>query len=239
MMLMNVKDLLASNTYPGRGILLGRSADGERAVMAYFIMGRSENSRNRVFTPTEDGIVTEAADPSKMTDPSLIIYAPVRMADERNTVVTNGNQTDAVVEALRDGRTFEDALRNQTFEPDAPNYTPRVSGLLTVADGKMGYKLSMIKSDSGHADSVQRFFYEYPEPRAGEGHLIHTYRGDGDPLPSFEGEPVRVAQDWGDIDRFAAGLWNALDLQNRVSLFVRTINLCTGETLTRILNQRG
>jgi IMP cyclohydrolase len=239
MKLANVNDLLAGNPYPGRGILLGRSADGLRAVIVYFIMGRSENSRNRVFTPTQDGIITEAADPAKMTDPSLIIYAPVRMANAQTTVVTNGDQTDTVVDYLRGGRTFEDALRTRSFEPDAPNYTPRISGLLTVGNGSMSYWLSILKGNPGRADSTQRFFFEYPEPLAGEGRLIHTYRGDGNPLPSFEGEPTRVALACEDIDVFTAGLWNALDMQNRVSLFVRTVALDSGETVTRILNQRS
>jgi hypothetical protein len=239
MELFKLNDLLAGNPYPGRGILLGRSADGLRAVIAYFIMGRSENSRNRVFTPTQDGIITEAADPAKMTDPSLIIYAPVRMADAKTTVVTNGDQTDTIVDYLRDGRTFEDALRTRSFEPDAPNYTPRISGLLTVEGGNMSYRLSILKGDPGRADSAQRYFFEYPLPRAGEGRLIHTYLGDGNPLPSFEGEPARVALTCEDIDTFAAGLWNALDMQNRVSLFVRTVELDGGQTVTRILNQRS
>ncbi len=234
----NLYDLLAKNPYPGRGILLGRSADGEKAVTAYFIMGRSENSRNRVFVPTEDGIRTQAHDPSKMTDPSLIIYAPVRALDGETTVVTNGDQTDTVVDFLRAGKTFEDALRTRSFEPDAPNFTPRVSGLMTAGSGRMAYKLSVLKSE-GKGESVLRYFFDYPEPRAGEGRLIHTYAGDGEPLPSFEGEPARVALDCADIDAFTAELWNALDMQNRVSLFVRTVALQTGATETRIVNQRG
>ncbi|MCE5343118.1 MAG: IMP cyclohydrolase [Eubacteriales bacterium] len=239
MKLMDVNDLLAHNRYPGRGILLGRSADGMSAVIAYFIMGRSENSRNRVFTPTEDGIITEAHDPSLMTDPSLIIYTPVRTLGGNVTIVTNGDQTDTVAEFLLSGRSFEDALRTRTFEPDAPNYTPRISGLLTAGDGRMSYRLSILKSDGGMADSAQRFFFEYPEPRAGEGHLIHTYASDGNPLPSFAGEPIRVTVDCADIDAFATGLWNALDMQNKVSLFVRTVELISGYTVTRILNQRN
>ena len=232
-------DYLAEKSYPGRGILLGRSADGLRAVIAYFIMGRSENSRNRIFTPRDGGIVTEAADPSKMVDPSLIIYAPVRVADPFTTVVTNGDQTDTVAAFLAEGQTFEAALRTRTFEPDAPNFTPRISGLLTARDGKMAYRLSLIRSDAGEADSVQRFFYDYDQPRAGEGHLLHTYASNGDPLPSFEGEPVSVSVHCADIDQFSAALWNALDMQNKVSLFVRTVDLTDGHTDTRILNQRS
>ena len=231
-------DYLAKRSYPGRGILLGRSADGCKAVIAYFIMGRSENSRNRVFTLKDNGIVTEAADPSKMTDPSLIIYAPVRTLGNY-TIVTNGDQTDTVFDALQGGGTFEAALRTRTFEPDAPNYTPRISGLLNVAGGAMDYRLSILRSDDGDPHGTQRFFFEYDGGRFGEGHLIHTYQGDGDPLPSFAGEPVRVGTHCADIDPFAAALWNALDMQNRVSLFVRTVDLLDGHTETRIMNQRG
>lgn len=232
-------EYVSKRNYPGRGVLLARSVDGARAVIAYFIMGRSENSRNRVFTPRDGGIVTEAADPSKMTDPSLIIYAPVRLADGQNTVVTNGDQTDTIVEALAAGRTFEDALRTRTFEPDAPNFTPRISGLLTVDELGMRYQLSILKSGDGDPEGAQRFFFEYANPKAGEGRLIHTYQADGNPLPSFEGEPVRVTFGCAGIDEFAASLWSALDLQNKVSLFVRTIDLNTGDTETRIINQRG
>ena len=232
-------EYLSRRSYPGRGVMLGRSVDGARAVIAYFIMGRSENSRNRVFTPKDGGIVTEAADPSKMTDPSLIIYAPVRVLDGHNTVVTNGDQTDTVAEALAAGRTFEAALRTRSFEPDAPDFTPRISGLLTADERGMRYRLSILKSDDGDPNGAQRFFYEYDNPKAGEGHLIHTYLGDGEPLPSFEGEPVRVQFGCCGIDAFAASLWNALDLQNKVSLFVRTVDLTSGATETRIMNQRG
>ena len=236
---LDICDILAGNRYPGRGILLGRSADGLRAVAAYFIMGRSENSRNRVFTPRDGGIVTEAADPSKMTDPSLIIYAPVRVPDPQTLIVTNGDQTDTIYDALEAGGTFDSALRTRTFEPDAPNFTPRISGLLTVDGQGMRYKLAILKSGDGDPDGAQRFFYEYDNPKAGEGHLIHTYQEDSNPLPSFEGEPVRVAFGCAGIDAFAASLWSALDLQNKVSLFVRTIDLNTGDTETRIINQRG
>lgn len=235
---MDLCDYLARRSYPGRGILLGRSGDGMRAVIAYFIMGRSENSRNRVFTPKAGGIVTEAADPSKMTDPSLIIYAPVRLLGN-HTIVTNGDQTDTVFAALEAGGTFEAALRTRAFEPDAPNYTPRVSGLLTVENGAMAYRLSVIKSDEGDPHAAQRYFYEYEGHRFGEGRLIHTYLDNGDPLPSFAGDPARVTTHCADIDQFAAAVWNALDMQNRVSLFVRTVDLMDGHTETRILNQRG
>ena len=232
-------EYVSKRNYPGRGVLLARSVDGARAVIAYFIMGRSENSRNRVFTPRDGGIVTEAADPSKMTDPSLIIYAPVRLADGQNTVVTNGDQTDTIVEALAAGRTFEDALRTRTFEPDAPNFTPRISAVLHTEGGKASYRMSILKSADAAGTAPVRAFYEYDAPLAGEGRLLHTYDGDGDPLPSFSGEPVRVALPGTQIDALASGLWNALDMQNRVSLFVRMVHLASGETQTRILNQRG
>lgn len=232
-------EYLAHNAYPGRGVLLGRSADGLRAVMAYFIMGRSENSRNRVFTPFEGGVRSEAADPSKVTDPRLILYTPVRVTDAFTTVVTNGDQTDTVAETLLAGGTFEQALRTRAFEPDGPHWTPRVSGVMTVRDGAMAYALSILKCGDGLGESVQRFFFEYPQPCAGEGHLLHTYAGPGDPLPSFAGEPVSVCLPVDDLDTFAASVWNALDLQNRVSLFVRAIDLADGHTDTRILNQRG
>jgi phosphoribosylglycinamide formyltransferase-1 len=231
-------DYLAKRRYPGRGIVLGRSADGLRAVIAYFIMGRSENSRNRVFTVKDGGIVTEAADPSKMTDPSLIIYAPVRLCGP-HTIVTNGDQTDTVFDALENGGTFEAALRTRTFEPDAPNFTPRISGLLSVTEGAMAYRLSILKSDGGDPHATQRFFFEYDARRFGEGRLMHTYVEGETGLPSFAGEPVQVCTPCADIDLFAAALWNALDMQNRVSLFVRTVDLLNGHSETRILNQRG
>ena len=225
---------LKENSYPGRGIVLGRSADGASAVIAYFIMGRSENSRNRVFVEEGQGIRTEAFDPSKLTDPSLIIYAPVRVLNGQ-TIVTNGDQTDTVYDFLKEGKTFEEALRTRTFEPDAPNFTPRVSGLV-LPNG--AYKLSILKSNAGNPDSVQRFFYEYAEPLAGEGHFIHTYRCDGSPIPSFEGDPTAVKIE-GDIDSFTELVWNSLNEGNKVSLFTRFISLTTGETETRILNKNN
>ncbi len=227
---------MQNNAYPGRGIVLGQSDDGKSAVIAYFIMGRSENSRNRVFTEKDGGIITEAFDPAKLVDPSLIIYAPVRVMDGGVTVVTNGDQTDTVVKFLEQGRTFEEALRTRTFEPDAPNFTPRISGVVEVQRGKAEYKLSILKSNGGDPESPQRFFFEYPAPKAGEGHLIHTYVTDGDPIPSFEGEPKRVSLE-GDIDGFTKKLWDSLNEANRVSLFVRYIDLGTGKADTRILNK--
>ena len=231
----NFTTALAENTYPGRGILLGKSDDGLSAVIAYFIMGRSENSRNRVFTEKDGGIITEAADPEKLSDPSLIIYAPVRVLGS-STIVTNGDQTDTIYDYLAGGHTFAGALRKRTFEPDAPNYTPRVSGLLEIEDGDMRYKLSIVKSCDGDPDSVERFFFEYPQPVAGQGRFIHTYLGDGTPIPSYAGEPERV-RIGGDIDTFAGAVWNAMDPANKVSLFVRYIRLSDGETSTRIFNK--
>ena len=218
----NLYELLNTNPYPGRGIVLGCSAAGE-AVIAYFIMGRSANSRNRVFTQKDGGIITEAADPAKMEDPSLIIYAPVRKLGRR-TIVTNGDQTDTIYGCLQAGMTFEGALRTRTFEPDAPNYTPRISGLQTGEWDGFAYQLSILKSADGNPDSAQRFFYDYENPLKGEGHFIHTYAGDGNPLPSFAGEPVRVTLEE-DIDDFSHHLWDSLNPENKVSLFVRHIHL--------------
>ncbi|HPJ03221.1 MAG TPA: IMP cyclohydrolase [Candidatus Limiplasma sp.] len=232
----SIVEFLSGNPYPGRGILLGKTADG-RALMAYFIMGRSENSRNRVFTQKDGGIITEAFDPSKLTDPSLIIYAPVRVFDWETTIVTNGDQTDTVFDALVQKKTFEDALRTRTFEPDPPNFTPRISGLLKVNDGGMRYQLSILKA--GKNESPLRFFYDYAKPQRGEGHFISTYVTDGKPLPSFTGEPVAVALGDEPIDSFTETLWNALDADNRVSLFVRTIDWITDAVQTRIVNKHG
>ncbi len=235
MKLLALSDILRENTYPGRGIVIGKSEDGSCAVIAYFIMGRSENSRNRVFAERDGGIITQAHDPSKMVDPSLIIYAPVRVLGSA-TIVTNGDQTDTVYDFIKAGRHFEDALRTRTFEPDAPNFTPRISGMVSLAGGDFSYKLSILKSCGGNPDSVERFFYEYDRPVAGQGRFIHTYQCDGNPIPSFEGEPVPVAIN-GDIDAFAASLWADLNPDNKVALFVRGIVLSTGETQTRIINK--
>ena len=216
--------LLRDNPYPGRGIVLGRSADGAFAIAAYFIMGRSENSRNRVFVPTEDGIRTQAHDPAKMTDPSLIIYHPVRMAG-RGLIVTNGDQTDTVRDYILSGRTFVEALKSRTFEPDDPNFTPRISGLLSP-DGS--FQLSILKSADGNPACCCRCFYHYDAPLAGEGRFIHTYQGDGSPLPSFEGEPVRIALEDPNPDALADRVWTALNPDNKFSLFVRYIRLSDG-----------
>ena len=227
--------LLRGNPYPGRGIVLGRSPDGNKAVIAYFIMGRSENSRNRVFVETPDGIRTQAHDPSKMTDPSLIIYAPVRVFGSA-TVVTNGDQTDTIREGLAAGRSFAEALRTRTFEPDRPNYTPRISGLV---DKDGGYTLSILKSADGNPASCRRYFFEYGDPLAGQGHYIHTYMGDGDPLPSFEGEPEQVAIPCDTPEELADLVWDSLNADNKVSLFVRYIDLATGTWESVIKNKHN
>jgi IMP cyclohydrolase len=233
MRLENLETLLRANTYPGRGIVLGRSADNQYAVAAYFIMGRSENSRNRVFVPTEDGIRTEAHDPAKMTDPSLIIYHPVRRFG-RGLVVTNGDQTDTIVDFLQRGLPFDQALQTRRFEPDEPNYTPRISGLLSP-DGS--YKLSILKSADGDPSCCCRHFFTYDAPLAGQGHFIHTYQGDGNPLPSFAGEPVKVALTAPDADTLAQSLWAALNPDNKISLFVRYVSLADGIWTDRIINR--
>ncbi len=233
MKLKTLKEELGSTAYPGRGILLGRSADGKKAVIGYFIMGRSVNSRNRVFVTDGDGLKTKAFDESKMVDPSLIIYNPVLVLGDTQ-IVTNGDQTDTIYTFLKEGRTFEEALRTRTFEPDSPNFTPRISGII---DSKTGaYKLSVLKSDCGDESSVQRFFYEYAQPKAGEGHFIHTYMGDGEPLPSFEGEPQLVSIP-NDIETFTNTVWESLNEENKVSLCTRFIDLETGETESRICNK--
>ena len=230
---LNLTNLLESNAYPGRGIVLGRTADNQYAVAAYFIMGRSENSRNRVFTETEDGIRTEAYDPSKMVDPSLIIYHPVRQVGG-DLVVTNGDQTDTIRDFLVEGRPFDQALQTREFEPDGPNYTTRISGLLSP-DGS--FKLSILKSADGDPNCCHRFFYTYDHPLAGEGRFIHTYMGDGTPLPSFEGEPKRVVLDAPNAEALADQIWNALNPDNKVSLFVRYISLADGSHQQVIRNK--
>lgn len=231
----DIAELLKGNDYPGRGIVIGRSDDGKKAVTAYFIMGRSVNSRNRVFTATEDGIKTEAFDPSLLTDPHLIIYSPVRVLGNK-TIVTNGDQTDTIYELMDKQQTFEQALRTREFEDDAPNYTPRISGIMHVEKGVYNYAMSILKTSDGNPDSCQRFTFSYNNPLAGKGHFIHTYMGDGNPLPSFEGEPEKV-EIKGDIDSFTNMLWESLNEDNKVSLFVRYIDIDTGAVDTRIVNK--
>lgn len=228
----NLFEALQKNAYPGRGIVLGRSADNTCAVAAYFIMGRSENSRNRIFAPTPDGIRTEAFDPSKMTDPSLIIYHPVRRYDGK-LIVTNGDQTDTIWQAAKNGQTVQQALRTREFEPDEPNYTPRISGVMN-ADG--AYQLSILKSFDGNPACCVRQFFEYDKPLAGVGHFIHTYEQDGNPLPSFSGEPKCIAITDG-LQEFADKLWNSLNEENKVSLYVSFTKLTTGEEQTTIRNK--
>ncbi|MDY4922608.1 IMP cyclohydrolase [Frisingicoccus sp.] len=232
---LSIEKQLKSNAYPGRGIIIGKSADGAHAVTAYFIMGRSENSRNRVFVEDGDGIRTEAFDPSKLTDPSLIIYAPVRVLGNK-TIVTNGDQTDTVYDLMDKQQTFEQSLRTREFEPDAPNFTPRISGIIHLENGGFNYALSILKSNNGRPEGCKRYTFAYSNPFAGEGHFIHTYMGDGNPLPSFEGEPEWVDIE-GDIDTFTDLLWNSLNEENKVSLFVRYINLEDGTWETRIVNK--
>ena len=214
--MIDLKAYLSQNPYPGRGILLGRSADDAKAVIAYFIMGRSENSRNRIFETTDDGIRTRAFDESKMVDPSLIIYHPVRVV-EGTTIVTNGDQTDTVADAFRSGTGWVRALRTRAFEPDGPNYTPRISGMVRP-DGS--YRLSILKSADGDPACCQRFFFEYDAPIAGQGHFISTYEGFGSPLPSYHGEPVAAQVPDMDARALAQAVWDALDKDNRVSLYV-------------------
>lgn len=237
MQILDIAQKLSANPYPGRGIILGKSDDGKNAVIVYFIMGRSENSRNRVFVECDGGIRTQAFDESKLSDPSLIIYAPVRVLGDA-TIVTNGDQTDTVYDYMAKGAGFEDALRTRTFEPDAPNFTPRISGVATLAGGDFSYKLSILKSGNVSGDCVERFFFDYPQPVAGEGRFLHTYRCDGDPIPSFEGEPVRVAI-LGTIDELTKLLWTSLDNDNKVSLFVRYIPLDGSAVQTRIINKNN
>lgn len=232
---ISLQDDLRGNSYPGRGIVIGRTPDGKKAVTAYFIMGRSENSRNRVFVEEGEGIRTQAFDPSKLVDPSLIIYAPVRVLGNK-TIVTNGDQTDTIYEGMDKQLTFEQALRSREFEPDGPNYTPRISGIMHIDNGRYNYAMSILKSNNGSPDSCLRFTYAYENPAAGEGHFIHTYMHDGNPLPSFEGEP-KFVETLDDIDAFTGLLWDNLNEDNKVSLFVRYIDIETGAYETRIVNK--
>lgn len=235
MELLSLENELAKNSYPGRGIVIGRSADGKSAVAAYFIMGRSENSRNRIFVEDGEGIRTQAFDPSKMEDPSLIIYAPVRVLGNK-TIVTNGDQTDTIYEGMDKQMTFEQSLRSREFEPDAPNYTPRISGIMHLENGSYNYGMSILKSNNGNPAQCNRYTFAYNNCVAGEGHFIHTYMHDGNPLPSFEGEPKLVSI-LDDIDDFTSLLWKNLNEDNKVSLFVRYIDIETGTYETRIVNK--
>ena len=233
--MISLSQELKENSYPGRGIVIGKSGDGKYAVTAYFIMGRSVNSRNRIFVEEGKGIRTEAFDPSKLEDPSLIIYAPVRVLGNK-TIVTNGDQTDTIYEGMDKQLTFEQSLRTREFEPDGPNFTPRISGIMHIENGTYNYAMSILKSNNGDPSSCNRYTFAYENPKAGEGHFIHTYMHDGNPLPSFFGEPKSVEISLG-IDEFTDMLWNSLNEDNKVSLFVRYIDIETGKYETRIVNK--
>lgn len=235
MKMLSLEQELKANTYPGRGIVIGRTPDGKKAVAAYFIMGRSSNSRNRVFVEEGSGIRTQAFDPSKLEDPSLIIYAPVRVLGNK-TIVTNGDQTDTIYEGMDKQLTFEQSLRCREFEPDGPNYTPRISGIMHLENGGYNYAMSILKSNNGNPEACSRYTFAYENPAAGEGHFIHTYMHDGDPLPSFEGEPKLVGM-MDDMGAFTDMLWNSLNEDNKVSLFVRYIDIATGVCETKIVNK--
>ncbi len=234
MALFDLKTLLSENSYPGRGIVIGASADGKKAMIAYFIMGRSENSRNRIFERFDGGMRTKAFDESKLSDPSLIIYNPY-LSLPNVDIITNGDQTNTVYDFVKIGKTFDEALKTREFEPDAPNYTPRISGIINYEGKAFSYKLSILKSANGDPSVCNRFYYEY-EPRAGIGHFIHTYKCDGNPIPSFYGEPEEVtlpntAKELADL------VWENLNCDNKVSLFVRSVSLETGEAEEIIINK--
>lgn len=228
------EELLKDNPYPGRGIMIGKTPDGSRAVAAYFIMGRSANSRNRIFTEKNGEVFTEPYDAAKVEDPSLIIYAAIR-SYKNNLVVTNGNQTDTVIDGLQAGRSFSEALESREFEPDGPNFTPRISGMLTFGNDDFTYQMSILKSADAEGRACNRFTWSYA-PRAGLGHFIHTYVCDGNPIPSFQGEPERIAV-CDDIGEMTERIWNALNEQNKISLYVRYIDLKTGDTEDRLVNK--
>ena len=234
MRISTIKEELNSLAYHGRGIIIGKSADGKKAVTAYFIMGRSENSRNRVFIKDGDEIVIHPFDASKVEDPSLIIYSPVRVINN-NLIVTNGDQTDTIYDFVKDGKTFEQALETREFEPDSPNWTPRISGMMTFADGDFKYKMSILKSADPEGTACNRYSFSYPS-LAGLGHFIHTYNHDGNPIPTFTGEPERVAIP-DDIDEFTNMIWKNLNEQNKISLYVRYIDLASGEYDSRMINK--
>ena len=230
----SIEQRLEGNTYPGRGIVIGKSVDGKCAVAAYFIMGRSANSRNRVFTEKNGAVYTEPFEASKVEDPSLIIYAAIREY-QNHLIVTNGNQTDTIYEGLAAGKDFDTALESREFEPDGPNWTPRISGKMTFADGNFSYKMSILKSGDAEGTFCNRFGFHYA-PKAGLGHFLHTYVCDGDPIPTFQGEPERVSIP-NDIDAFASEIWNALDENNKISLYVRYIDLKSGVQTSRLINK--
>lgn len=228
------KDIVAGNSYVGRGIVIGQSEDASKAVIAYFIMGRSDNSRNRVFVRNGENLMIKPFDESKVEDPSLIIYYPVRKLNN-TVIVTNGNQTDTIFNYLQDGETFEDALDSREFEPDAPNFTPRISGMVSLDSGKFSYKMSILKSGDAEGSFCNRFYYNYC-CKAGIGHFIHTYEHDGNPIPTFVGEPRRVRIP-NSIDDFAKEIWTSLDEDNKISLYVEYIDLKTGEVTSKLVNK--
>ncbi len=231
-----ISDLLSVNTYPGRGIVIGKTPDGKKAAFAYFIMGRSENSRNRIFTEKDGAVYTEPFDVSKVEDPSLIIYAAVRSIGNK-TIVTNGDQTDTIYDYIKDGKTFEQALDTRCFEPDGPNWTPRISGLLTFENGEFTYKMSILKSADAEGSACNRFTYNYA-PLSGLGHFIHTYNCDGNPIPTFSKEPERVGVS-DDIDEYTTDIWNSLNEANKISLYVSFIDLETGKADSRLINKNA
>ena len=230
----DIGELIQGNSYVGRGLVIGRSADGKKACAAYFIMGRSANSRNRIFTEKNGEVFTEPFDASKVQDPSLIIYAAIRRY-ENHLIVTNGNQTDTIYDGLVKGQCFNQSLKSREFEPDAPNFTPRISGMLTFKDGDFSYDMSILKSVDAAGSACARYLFSYPSV-PGLGHFLHTYVCDGNPIPTFQGEPERVAIG-NDIDAFADKLWNALDADNKISLYVRFIDLATGKEENRLINK--
>ncbi len=235
MEMKSIAETLKNNSYPGRGIIIGKTPDGKKAATAYFIMGRSENSRNRVFVEDGEGIRTEAYDPSKLEDPSLIIYAPVRVLGNK-TIVTNGDQTDTIFDQMDKQMTFEQSLRCREFEPDGPNYTPRISGIMHIEGGSYNYAMSILKSNNGNPAACNRYTFAFSDPVAGEARFIHTYMNDANPLPSFEGEPELV-DILDDIDEYTKLVWESLNEANKVSLFVRYINIEDGSYETRIVNK--
>ena len=230
----DIAELIEGNSYVGRGLVIGKSEDGKKACTAYFIMGRSANSRNRIFTEKNGEVFTEPFDASKVEDPSLIIYAAIRQY-KNNLIVTNGNQTDTIYDGLSNGETFSAALAKREFEPDGPNFTPRISGMMTFADGDFTYEMSILKSLDAEGSDCARYTFSYPS-KAGLGHFIHTYVCDGNPIPTFQGEPERVAVP-SDIDVFTDKLWNALDKDNKISLYVRYIDLASGAVENRLVNK--
>ncbi len=238
MKISTIEEEMHSLCYHGRGILIGKSVDGKKAVAAYFIMGRSVNSRNRVFVQEGMDLRTKAFDESKMVDPHLIIYYPVRVLEDK-TIITNGDQTDTIYELMSQQMTFEQALRTREFEDDAPNFTPRISGIIHRVKGKMNFAMSILKSAEGDDHSCERFTYAYTDPLPGKAKFIHTYAGDGDPLPSFEGEPKTLLLPDVDIDCLTDIIWSNLNEENKVSLFVRYIDIATGKAESRIVNKNG